>query len=140
MKFIKTAFQRKKEKNWPRLYVAVDMHQTAITPTWSRLNEGAQLYPDAVEVLQQWTRREDICLILWSPLHDDALAAVVKLMDSHVIRFDYLNENPEIVTGELCKFDRKWYMDIGLDDKFGFDAEKDWTRIKDTLIEIGEWR
>ena len=45
------------------------------------------------------------------------------------INFDYINENPEINSNKLSDFSKKFYFNIGLDDKCGFDAEQDWLDI-----------
>jgi len=42
------------------------------------------------------------------------------------IFFDYVNENPEYENLSFACFDTKFYYDIGIDDKFGFDANIDW--------------
>ncbi len=139
MRYIKKAYERRKNKGWPKLYICVDMHETVVTPTYTRLNEGAVLYPGAAEVLQRWTQQPHICLIMWSPLYDDARASLEAIMAANDIKFDYFNSNPENPSGDLCCFDKKWYFDIVLEDKGGFEADVDWFRIKETLIEIGEW-
>ena len=45
------------------------------------------------------------------------------------IRFEYINENPEVENTHLQNFEEKLYMNVGLDDKFGFDGETDWEVI-----------
>ena len=35
-------------------------------------------------------------------------------------------------------FEEKLYMNVGLDDKFGFDAENDWDIVRQVLIEYPE--
>jgi hypothetical protein len=45
------------------------------------------------------------------------------------IKFDYINENPEVENTHLQNFEEKLYMNVGLDDKFGFDGENDWAII-----------
>ena len=140
MNYIKRAFRRKKEKGWPKVYIAVDLHDTVITGTYNRMNVGAVPFPGAVEVLKRWTDREDICLILWTPSYLDAADAIrARFLTEHGVRFDLWNENTEVPSGDLCDFSKKWYFDILLEDKAGFEAATDWLKIKQTLIEIGEW-
>ena len=51
----------------------------------------------------------------------------IKVFEENGIHFDYINENPEVDNNELGNFDKKLYFNIGIDDKFGFDAENgDW--------------
>lgn len=139
MNSIRRAFERKNTKGWPKLFVAVDLHETIVTPTYNRFNEGATVYPGAAEVLSNWTKRDDVCIILWTSSHQDAIDDILKRLAPLGIKFDYINENPEQCSGRMCDFSRKWYMDIIIDDKGFFDAETDWWKVRDTLIELDEW-
>lgn len=139
MNSIHRAFRRKKEKKWPKLFIFVDLHETIITPTYNRFNVGAEFYPYATMVLRRWTRRDDICLVLWTSSHADAIEAIRPTLAEHGIKFDYVNRNPEQVSNNMCDFSGKPYFDIVIDDKGFFDAKTDWKKIHDTLVEIGEW-
>jgi hypothetical protein len=61
-------------------------------------------------------------------------------MDKHDLQFHYVNHNPECPSDELCDFSKKFYMNILLDDKAGFDATTDWLEIKNELIKLGDWK
>jgi hypothetical protein len=140
MQSIKRAFRRKLEKGWPKLYIAIDLHEVIITPTYNRYNEGAELYFGAKEVLQNWTGRDDICLILWTGSHQDAIDNICERLGKEGIRFNYFNENPEVPSSEICDFSRKFYFDVVMDDKGFFEAETDWLRVKQAMQELGEWK
>lgn len=139
MNFIKRAFKKKRERKYPILYVAVDLHETIITPTYKKNNDGATLYPGAVEVLSNWTKRPDVKLILWTSSHSEPARQQARKLAEHGILFDAFNINPNEPSTDLCDFSKKFYFDILLDDKANFDAETDWLKIKETLIELGEW-
>lgn len=139
MNFITKAFKKNKSKGWNKIFICVDLHEVIITPTYSRLNDGAEIYPHARAVLQRWTEREDVCLILWTCSHDNALRDIRDRLANEGILFDYVNENPEVPSSDICDFSGKFYMDIGLDDKFGFDAANDWLAIKRDLKRSGAW-
>ena len=124
---------------WPKMYILIDLHDVIIHGTYTRNNDGRELYPGAKEVLQWLTDRKDICLILWTSSHKDAIDDILEWMDNLNIRFDYVNENPECKSNELLDTSKKIYMDLLLDDKAGFNGETDWFEIKDTLVEIGQW-
>lgn len=47
---------------------------------------------------------------------------------------DFVNCNPDCPTIPLCDFSEKFYFDVLLDDKAGFEAEKDWIKIYNYLI------
>lgn len=139
-KHIAETFRKKKTRGWPKVFISIDLHGVVLTPTYKRFNEGAELYPGASEVLYNWTKREDVCLILWSSSHDDSIGNIrERLFLNHGIVFDYVCENPEQPTNELCDFDKKFYFDIVLDDKGGFEGEVDWLNIETALKLAGEF-
>lgn len=141
---ILNAFQKKEQRGWekyPRMYVAIDLHDVIIPGTYTRNNDGRKFYPFAEEVLQWLTNREDMCIILYTSSHQDAINDILAWLDKSGIKFDYVNENPECPNTELCDFTKsgKWYFDILLEDKAGFVGTWGWLEIKKTLLELGEW-
>jgi len=139
---IKAAFRKKNERGWdkwPRIYWAIDLHDVIIPGTYTRNNEGRAFYPDAKEVLQWLSLREDMCIILYTSSYSDAIHDINEWLFQNGIKVNYVNENPECVDTKLCSFAGKWYMDILLDDKAGFVGITDWGEIKKTLEEINEW-
>ena len=78
--------------------------------------------------------RTDIKLILWSASGIDYMGRVAQHLESSGIKFDYLNENPEVGSDALIQTDRKMYFDIALDDKAFFNANHDW---EDVLMFLG---
>ena len=50
------------------------------------------------------------------------------------IEFDAINENIEgIENTKLACFDKKLYFNVGIDNAFGFDPERDWNNIYNYL-------
>ena len=140
---VQTAFEKKMRRGWdkwPRLYWAIDLHDVIIPGTYTRLNENKQFYPYAQEVLQWLTNRKDMCLILFTSSHTDSLTNVVQWINEFGINFDYINCNPECPDNELCSFAAKFFFDIMLEDKAGFNGLTDWGTIKLTLNGLDEWR
>ncbi|MBO4659634.1 MAG: hypothetical protein J5637_08430 [Prevotella sp.] len=133
-KAFEAAFIRMREKNWEKIYIAVDIHDTILRACYDD-EETYDYLPSAKEVLQMISLREDICLILWSSCHRDKLAEYARHFLDDGIKFDYVNENPEVENTRLQNFDEKLYMNVGLDDKFGFDGETDWEVIRQVLEE-----
>jgi len=125
------AFKIKKQRGFTTTYIAIDLHGTIITPEYNAHNKGATVYDGAAEVLRWWTKRSDIKLILWTSSYlancEDIL---FKLFDMGV-DFDYFNENPLEVSSDLCDFSKKFYFNILIDDKAGFDPLKDWLALKE---------
>jgi hypothetical protein len=52
------------------------------------------------------------------------------------INFDYVNENPECKNSSYACFERKFYFDLGIDDRFGFDARNDWRDFYSVLVQL----
>lgn len=140
---IETAFKKKITRGWdkwPRMFWAIDLHDVIIPGTYTRNNENKQLYPFAEEVLQWLTNREDMCLILYTSSHRDSIDNIlIWLYDNYGVKFDYVNANPECDNSSLCDFSQKFYFDIMLEDKAGFNGMEDWKKIKEALINIDEW-
>ena len=131
------AFIRMREKNWEKIYVVVDIHDTILRACYDD-EETYDYLPSAKQALQMMSLRKDICLILWSSSHRDKLMEYTKHFLDDGIRFDYINENPEVDNTRLQSFEEKLYMNVGLDDKFGFDGETDWKIVCQVLGEYQE--
>jgi 5'(3')-deoxyribonucleotidase len=140
---IKTAFEKKIRRGWdkwPHMYWAIDLHDVIIPGTYTRNNDGRQFYPNAEEVLQWLSSRQDMCIILYTSSHEDSISDIINwLADQHIV-INYVNENPECKDTDLCSFSSKFYFDIMLEDKAGFMGMTDWRIIKDTLKELNEWQ
>ena len=96
-KAFEVAFNRKIEKNWEKIYVVVDIHDTIIRACYEN-EETYNYYLYSREALQLMTNREDICLILWSGCYDEKMAEYRRRFAEECIHFDYANENPEVAT------------------------------------------
>ena len=79
------------------------------------------------------TNRDDVCLILWSSTYREKLAMYLDHFAADGIRFDYVNANPEVTNTALSDFEAKLYYNVGIDDKFGFEPETDWTSVIEVL-------
>ena len=131
-KAFEVAFTRKKEKNWEKIYVVVDIHDTILHACYEN-EEIYHYYPYAREALQLMTCRDDICMILWSGCYDEQMAQYRSRFAQEGIRFDYANENPEVGNTSFQNFEVKLYFNVGIDDKFGFEAETDWVKVIEAL-------
>jgi hypothetical protein len=132
-------FKQMKERNWSRLYWAIDLHDVVIPGKYSKFNEGREFYPGAKEILQWLSKRQDMALILWTSSHSESIWNIVEWFTNHNVIFNWINSNPECGNTDLCDFGKKFYFNILLDDKAGFVGETDWLLIKEELIRIGEW-
>jgi len=133
---IERTFKLKAERNWKTIYFAIDAHGTLIKPTY---NEVIEFYPDAIEVVKWLNEKSDIVVILWTASYPTEIAKFLEESFRKGIRFDFVNSNPLEQNSRLGCFTRKFYANVILDDKCGFEGETDWTEIKNELIRIGEW-
>ena len=131
-KAFSAAFERKILKNWEKIYVAVDIHDTILKACYEE-KEEYDFFPHALQALRMLSERNDICMILWTACHPGPLADYLARFEEEGIHFDYVNCNPEVSNTELNNFDNKLYMNVGLNDKFGFEGEKDWQAVIDVL-------
>ena len=71
------------------------------------------------------TNRKDVCLITWTCSHLKQIDFYLQEMKKDDIVFDYINENPEVVTDQMygC-YDKKPYYNIVIDDKGGVTPEE----------------
>jgi len=128
IKAFDTAFKRKQSRGWDKIYVAVDIHDTIFRACYENI-ETYEYFPSAMRALRMLTERRDVCLILWTSSFEDKIADYLKRFQSDKIVFDYVNENPEVTRTPLADFSRKFYINVGIDDHFGFDPEKDWKKV-----------
>jgi len=138
---IERAFSDKITRKWEKLFICVDLHDTIIQGKHSLNNDGAEYLPNAIKVLQNLSKRNDIVLILWTSSHVTPITKVLDKLEKQGVYFKYVNNNPECPNDALCDFSKKFYFNIGLDDKFGFDGlGGDWFLIEKELKRIGEWK
>ena len=72
-------------------------------------------------------------LIMYTCSHPEEIEKYLELFESKGIKFNYVNENPEVSGTEYGDFTGKPYMNVLLEDKAGFDAEEDWKKIGNLL-------
>ena len=81
------------------------------------------------------THSQQISLILWSSTYNNVINEYLEYFKENDIRFDFVNVNTETENTSLSCFDEKTYFNVGIDDKFGFEAETDWEIIYNYLVE-----
>ena len=123
-----TAFKRMKEKGWDKIYILVDIHDTVFEATYSK-DEYYRWFPYAKEALHLMSINPRISLILWSSSYTDTIEKYIDTFEKSKIHFDMVNVNKETEDNELSCFAQKTYFNVGIDDKFGFDARVDWEMI-----------
>lgn len=114
-------------------YIAVDLHNTVFVPTFDK-EETFKYFRWAKQCLQLLSKIPFVKLIMWTSCYQDKIEMYLKHFEENNIHFDYVNENPECSNSNYACFNNKFYFDIGLDDRFGFEAEKDWAELYPELI------
>lgn len=122
------AFERKEIEHWDKIYVLIDIHDTIFEGSYSD-DEKFIAYKWAIEALQMMSVSKEISLILWTSTYEEKTKVYVDYLSKYGIKFDMINENPEVSNTSLGCFDKKLYFNVGIDDKFGFNPNTDWRKI-----------
>lgn len=70
-------------------------------------------------------------MVLYTCSHPHEIEEYVKLFKDCGITFQYINENPEVLTevnGYGC-YDKKPYVNVLFEDKAGFDPDTEWEMV-----------
>lgn len=127
---VKKMFAYSFKKEWYKTYWAFDIHGVIFKPNYNKDLLEAEFYPFAKETLQLLTKRDDIVLIMFTSSYPNEIEFYQKVFKENNINFKYINENPEIKTSEsFGYYESKWYFNLLFEDKAGFDAAEDWSRI-----------
>jgi len=142
--WIKTMFEHAEQRQWYETYWAFDIHGTISIPDYRKgikktPSEISQViyYPFAKETLQLLTKtRPDVIKLIWSSSYPEELKSYIETFEKDEIIFKYANENPEITDakGSFGFYDKKFYFNIMLEDKAGFNPETDWEPIYNYLL------
>jgi len=132
---LKKQFQKHIKNHWYESYWAIDMHGVITTPNY-QIDAPDIEFPDyAKKALQLMTIRKDIRLILFTSSYPDQVAKYLNQLKRYGIKFDYVNENPEIRSFEdFGYYEDKPYYDVFLEDKAGFEMAE-WSEIL-TFLQI----
>ena len=128
-------FDKMNKRGWNKIYWAIDFHDTILPGMYTKDDGATEFYPDAIEALKILQERNDCVLILWTSSYEEYIKKHLdKLKDRYGIIFDYYNENPECPSDQLCDFSGKFYFNVLIDDKAGFNPEEHW---KDVIYALG---
>lgn len=125
---IKNCRKKQLEKGWKKLFWAIDLHGTIIPPShnFQDKKEFLGIGPDVTyceAALIEISQRNDQCIILWTATDTSRIwNDIVPWLDWHSIKVKYHNENPECQSEAYARFTGKFYFDILIDDKAGFDV------------------
>lgn len=133
LRAIERAYRVADERNWDRVYWALDLHGTCLVSNYQG-GTYEWISPECRDALKALSGFPETNLILWSSLHQRDKIGVSRFFDAEQVAFVDINANPyERNTSTGC-FDQKFYMSIIVDDKAGFDPTE-WPAVLDAVIE-----
>jgi len=135
------AFRKKWEggwEKWPRMFWAIDLHGVILNSTYKKDFKSQVINPVCLRVLKRLSSSKKQCIILFTASQPGYLSDVLEWFESLGVNVDYVNNNPEAPSNQLCDTASKFYFDILFDDKAGFDMDTDWMEVERTLEAVGE--
>jgi|WetSurMetagenome_2_1015567.scaffolds.fasta_scaffold567747_2 hypothetical protein len=120
-KAVINAFAEKIQRKWDMLYFAIDLHGTIIK---KYTKDEIVPYPYALEALKELCNTPDITLILFTSTYPENLTSFYNWCKENGITFKYLNENKECPNSSTGDFSKKFYYNVLIDDRAGFDPEE----------------
>lgn len=121
-----SAYRKMQVREWDKIYVAVDWHDTICRSNYDQ-NGAFDFIDGAIEGLKALSDCKETNLILYTSSFSHVVDQFLLICErDHGIKFDAFNENPEVPNTEYGDFRDKFFFDILLDDKAGFDPETDW--------------
>ena len=138
LQWIEKMFSHAEEKEWYETYWSFDLHGTISIPDYRKSSKEITYYPYAKETLQLISEtRTDIIMIVYSSSYPDELKVYMDTFKKDNINFKYINENPEVedAKGSFGYYEKKFYFNVLLDDKCGFNPETDWEPLYRYFLE-----
>lgn len=132
VKQLHKSFGLMKKRNWDKIYVAIDVHETISKPTWDE-TLALDFYENSIDTLKLLSDRKDICLILWTSSKEENKIGYFNILKENNIHFNYINSNPEVAERSYADYESKFYINLILDDKAGWLPE-DWLPLKEYLL------
>lgn len=130
LKTLEKEYENAIRKNWDKFYIAIDLHDTIVYGNYNKNVLPTEFCPGAKETLCMLSKREDIILILYTCSWPKEIEKYLEFFKKHNIKFKYVNENPEVENEKLGYYTHKFYFNILLENKAGFDCDKDWQTVE----------
>ena len=130
LKAVKRAETTANNRHYDTIFWAIDLHGVILHSTYAQ-GHYRVTNDHAITFMRYLSAIERHRIIIWSSCHDEEKPAIIAFLESHGIKVDYFNENPEVENTHSGAFDQKFYFSILLDDKAGFDPDTDWEALID---------
>ena len=137
LKAVERMYRRKAEKGYSKVFIYIDLHETVMLPNYK--NNDIVYYSYAKETLQLLSKLDNVVLGIYSSSYHKSIAQYQKEFKKEGINFIYFNANPEVQDTEYGCFSKgKFYFDLLIEDKAGFDAETEWKILYDYFKNLPE--
>jgi len=123
------------KRKWNKICWAVDIHDVILESNYKAGDIPKTFLGNAKTVLQRLSLRRDTTLVLYTCSYPNEIIEYQKFFKENDIIFKYVNENPDCPNTAFGNFDKKFYYNILLEDKAGFEPE-DWNEISNAMDEI----
>jgi hypothetical protein len=125
---IQRSYDIMEKRGWDTIYWAVDLHGVCLV---SNYEQGGYTWINdtAARALRMIAAQPENKIILWSSAHEEEQPTIIEFFKSHGIDVLAFNANPLEKNTKTGCFDKKFYFSVLLDDKAGFDPDKDWDEI-----------
>jgi hypothetical protein len=128
------AFERARQKQWDCIYIGIDIHDTIVHGNYDNSSIPTSFTPNALRTLQYLSNRRDIYMFLYTCSHAKEIAQYAPFFKENGIRFQAVNKNPVVENTDLGCYDLKPYFNVLIEDKAGFNCERDWLAIYNWFI------
>lgn len=128
-KLFNKAYLHKAMRKHDFLYIAIDMHGTVFN--YFNRSSTSNISGEAVLALRLLTEQSDVIMVGFTSSYQSDIKEMRGLLKHQGVKFSYFNENPECRDTETGDFSKKFYYDILLDDRAGFDPLIHWQEIID---------
>ena len=133
---IERAYKKRFDRTFGYVYFSVDIHDTIVQSTYNGIS--SLIYPKARTALNTLSLLPEVKLILNSSCYEQDQKQYISLFSNYGIAISYFNCNPEVENTETGCFDLKFYFDVLLDDKAGFDKDTDWDVVVSSVLKYRE--
>lgn len=127
-KAIQNAYVYNKKVGRKSVYLAIDIHDTIAHSNYA--DEMPEVIETAMDALRRLNKFPEIVLILFSSSYNHD--AYIKHFQKYGVDFTYFNENPEICDSKTGDFSKKFFYNLLIDDKAGFEL-RDWEVVVNSV-------
>jgi hypothetical protein len=132
-KLFENALATAKARKWDHVYIALDWHDTLTKSTYNS-STALEFYDDCIECLKLMSIQDKYKLILFTSSYHSKCSELESKLHDMCVYIDFINENPDVPNTEFGDFESKFYYNVLLDDKSGFEPESDWGELKQWLL------